>query len=98
MARHAATARAPVSSVMYSTGDLPSTRARNKPASSAAARPSRSPAWLPVDAGRVRRGQPVEALRGSERSTCGRQHAFEQQVIETEREVEGGSPHQAHCV
>ena len=86
-ARRAARARASASSSKYSTGDLPSTRASNRPGSSAAARCS--------SAARGSQSTAVEiGLRRAPRSgeEAGRRRrrpqALQQQVVEAEGEVE----------
>ena len=75
--------------VMYSTGDLPSTLARNSPGSSRAARASSACGGFPGDAGDVGGGERIEA---GEEAGCGgrRPEALQQQVIEAEREIERG--------
>ena len=82
------TASRRASSVRYSTGDLPSTRASNRPGSSAAARSSSAaagsqstPAQVGVGAGRRSSEEGVGAGR--------RPQALQQQVVEAEGEVEG---------
>ena len=78
----------PVSSVTYSTGDLPSTRARNRPGSRRAARASIAARGSQFDAGEIGRGERIEAgeialapLRPPQ--------AFQQHMVEAEGEVEG---------
>ena len=73
---------------MYSTGDLPSTRARNSPGSRCAARRFQVGRRLPADMRQVGGGQRVEAGQepGARRR---RPQAFQQQVVEAERQVEG---------
>ena len=74
--------------VMYSTGDLPSTRASSRPGNSAAARRSIAVARLPVD---TRRDTPRASASNAARNAARRRrrpHALQQQVVEAERDVE----------
>ena len=74
-------------SVMYSTGDLPSTRASSSPGSSA----RRAPRARRAAPSRRRRGRPPRAASKHARKAPRRRRspqAFQQQVVEAEREVE----------
>ena len=85
-----------VSSVRYSTGDLPSMRASSSPGSSAAVRASQRRPRLPA---RHARGRRRPARRTRERSRarhCGRHTPFSSRWLSTNARSNAGSPYHAH--
>ena len=95
-ARRAARASRCGSSVMYSTGDLPSTRASSSPGSSAAARRSSAAARLPVDAARGRPRPARRSRRGSRACAGGVHRHFSSRWLRQKARSNAGSPHHAH--
>ena len=75
--------------VMYSTGDLPSTRPSSRPASRCDERVSISAARFPRHSGQVGLTKDRVALEIS-RLPVRTPHAFEQQVIQAEGQIESG--------
>ena len=94
--RRAARASLSASSVRYSTGDLPSTRARNRPGSSAAARASSRAARLPVDAARGRRAASASKQARKPAAAGGVHRHFSSRWLRQKARSKAGSPYQAH--